>query len=823
MADAVRKPFVRGSGAAGSALISSAAVRYPARRLRWLDVHHRLYTLRARRFLRHYLIVLIDPDVPLLQRAAHGARGAGVASAAAVVGFIIYMIVLIPLTPDRDLIRQMGTHHPSVVVDARGDVVTRFRHVNREWVELHEISPHFLNALLVVEDRRFFDHGGIDLRRILGAAIHSLKGDLQGGSTLTQQLARNLFPDEIGRRVSVERKLKEIITAWKIEAVYSKLEILQSYVNTVPFLYNAVGIETAARTYFGKSAADLTVVESATLVGMLKGTFYYNPVRNPERAAERRNLILEEIAEYGALTHEEIAELRDVPLEVEFAVQPIRDSTAPHFTEHIRQWLIRWADDNDYNIYTDSLVIHTTLDLRMQEMAQTALEDEAEQLQAVADVEWATPSYRLHSSHSGTYLDLRSRTEPFAYFWSSRDSLVNRYVRSTDRYRRLMATGTNDRSALDSLRADSSFTDSLRAARTRLEAAFVAIEPRTGHVKAWVGSRKFEVDQFDHVLQARRQAGSTFKPFLYAAALESGFDRYDRFVDEPIAIRTGGQVWRPENAGGFTYRSMTLREGLAQSVNTISAQLVERVGADRVADLARRAGIRSEMEEVPSIALGTSSVTLHEMVTAYATFAGGGIYREPVMVLRIDDRFGNVLFETDEVEPKDVIAEHVTDELVDMMRGVIDEGTGRRIRYAFGIHTDVAGKTGTTQDGADGWFLLMHPDLVAGAWVGFNDQRITFRSDYWGQGSHTALPIVGQFFRQALHDTELDLENRPAPPPEVRYERVRRRGVSRWVEKVFGGAEYRRVVTQSSRPKSNLGKRLPSDQHEEDVAQAAAY
>ncbi len=794
---------------------SSRLCRMAARRVRygtrWIDVHHRLYTRRMRRYVRLYLAVLIDPDVPLRDRALHGARGAGVVTGTALAMLLAYMIVLIPLTPDRERIRETGHHHPSVVLDVRGALITRFRSVNREWIELEHVSPHFLNALLVTEDRRFFDHGGLDVQRTVRAALRTATGDVQGGSTITQQLARNLFPGDIGRRVTLDRKLKELVTALKIEAVYSKHEILESYVNTVPFLYNAVGIETAARTYFGKSAAELTVLESATLVGMLKGTYFYNPVRNPERALERRNLILHQIALHGALSPEKLPELLDAPLDVSFKVQPIRDSRAPHFTEQIRQWLIDWADEHAYNIYTDSLVVRTTLDLRMQDMARRALETETEALQAVADVEWSSGSYRLHSSNSRTYLNVRRRTDPFAYFWTSRDSLVRTYLRSTDRYRRLVRTGVADSTVIDSLQTNEAFIDSLKAVRTRLEAGFIAIAPRSGHVRAWVGSRNFEVDQFDHVLQARRQAGSTFKPFLYAAALESGFGPNDRFVDQPVAIQTGGSVWRPENVGNFTYHRMTLHNALTHSVNTISAQLVERVGPERVADLARRAGIRSELDEVPSIALGTSAVTLKEMVAAYATLASGGLYKEPVTILSIEDRFGNVLYETGEPEPEEVISEHVTVELIDMMRGVIDEGTGRRMRFAYNVRTDVAGKTGTTQDGADGWFLLMHPDIVAGAWVGFNDQRITFRSNYWGQGAHTALPIVGEFLREALRDPALNLENRPPPPPKVRYVRERRRGVGGWIEDVIGGPRMRRVVTERERPKSDLGRRLPSD------------
>lgn len=788
-----------------------ASLRYA---FRWLDLHHRLYTARARRYLRHYLVVLIDPRVPRRRRAIHAARGLGVTAGAGAALLALYMLLLIPLTPGLETIRQVGIQHPATVLDVRGEVVTRFRRINREWVDLEQVSPYFLNALLTTEDRRFFDHFGIDLRRMFGAGLKTATGDLQGASTLTQQLARNLFPREIGRRITIDRKLREIVTALKIEAVYSKDEILESYINTVPFLFNAVGLETAAQTYFNTSAAELDMLESATLVGMLKGTFYYNPVRNPERAVERRNLVLDQMRVHGALTAEESARLAERPLEVRFEVQPIRASKAPHFTEHVRRWLVAWADRNGYNIHTDSLLVHTGLDLRMQQLAQSALMSETEALQAVADVEWARAPLRLHSTNARAYLNVRHRIDPFAHFWSSRDSLVAEYVRATSRYERLRAAGVEAEIAMDSLRSDAAFMDSLRTVKTRLEASFLAIEPRTGHIKAWVGSRDFEIEEYDHVALAQRQAGSTFKPFLYAAALERGYSPSAQFVDREVVVElSGGRVWRPSNSGKITGRRMTMREGLAQSVNTISAQLVERVGAENVADLARRAGIHSELEEVPSIALGTSSVTLKEMVTAYATLAAGGIYREPVSVLRIEDRRGHVLYEAEPVR-REVIDESVTEPLVDMMRGVIDEGTGRRIRFAYDIDTDVAGKTGTTQEGADGWFILMHPDLVAGSWVGFNDRRVTFRSDYWGQGAHTALPIVGHFYREALRDPALELERRPAPPPRVRYVRVERRGVSGWFKDMFEGPEYRRVEMRRSRPLSDLGRRLPSDASE---------
>ena len=727
------------------------------------------------------------------------------------VGVFLYALFLIPFTPDAEILKQLKVQQPSVVHSSDGEVLTRYRRKNRQWVALDSISPHFVEALLATEDRRFYEHHGIDYRRVLGSIGHTLTGDLQGASTITQQLARNLFPERIGREVTLTRKLKEVITALKIEQLYKKEEILEAYVNTVPFLYSATGIEVAAQAYFDKPASQLNVLESATLVGMLKGTAYYNPVRNPERARQRRNVVLHQMRRYGQMKAEQYEQLKEAPLELDFQRQALRASRAPHFTERVRQWVTGWANRNGYDIYADSLVIHTTLDMRLQRLARQAVRQQAEGLQAVADVEWGQARLRHRANSPRGYLPHREEVEPFAYFWQRNEETRNAFIRSTPHFRQGMAAGHSAEEMLDSLRHASAFMDSLRRKKTRLEAGLVAMNPRTGQVKAWVGSRNFEREEYDHVAQARRQPGSTFKPFVYAAALEEGYTPRSRLRDRRPRIRlASGEVWRPANASGETSgRLMTLREGLTHSKNTITAQLIDRVGAGDVADLARRAGIRrSDLKAVPSLALGTSPVTLIEMATAYSTLAAGGVYREPVLVTRIEDRRGKVVYRT-EPEKETVLSESTAAAVVDMMRGVIDEGTGRRIRSTFGIRADVAGKTGTTQHGADGWFMLMHPDLVTGAWVGFNDQRVTFRSEYWGQGGHNALWIIGDFFRQALRDKSLDME-RP-PPPGGADERREDDGVvnrvGRWLTDVLGVDKDQAAERKRRRPSSNMGVR----------------
>ncbi len=691
-----------------------------------------------------------------LARAAHHVRhptrrGLLLAAAAVPALMLLYVLVLIPFTPSISDLQKVKEAKPSTVMSVDGKVLATFRRTNREWVRLDAISPYVKEALIATEDRRFYDHHGIDVRRTFGAVFRSVTGDLQGGSTITQQLARNLYPDEIGRSVSITRKLKEAITALKIEAVYTKDEILETYLNTVPFLYNAHGIEMAARTYFDKSAGKLDVLESATLVGMLKGTSYYNPVTNPERARERRNTVMAQLVRSEKLQTATFAQLKAQPLKIDFERQAEPLGMAPHLSVQLRKWLIDWADRNDYNIYADGLVLRTTLDARLQEMAVKAVQQHADRLQKLANADWGSPA--TWKARGG-----------------ARREAINAFVRETQAYRDARARGQNDADALKALMADAAFMQALREDKTRLQAGFFAMDPTSGEVRAWVGSRDFATDQFDHVQQARRQPGSTFKPFVYGAAFDNGSSPSDTFLDDDVEIALGGgNVWRPTDAGGPSYLPMTLRQGLIYSKNTITAQAMQLVGPARVAALARAAGVRqSKLEEVPSLALGTSPVTLREMVNAYATFANDGRYIEPIIITSVEDRNGRTLERFVARAPETVMPTPVAQTLVDVLRGAVDQGTGTRIRNQFGITADVAGKTGTTQNNTDAWFILMHPQLVAGAWVGFNDNRVTMGSN-WGQGSQGALPIVGETVRLALKGKVIDGERTFAAPrlPQV--------------------------------------------------------
>ncbi|MEM1054662.1 MAG: PBP1A family penicillin-binding protein [Bacteroidota bacterium] len=681
---------------------------------------------------------------------------------------VLYTLFLIPFTPRVATLEQALELHPSLAVSSDGTELTQYARSGRQWVELDEISPHVIDALLATEDRRFYSHGGIDLRRTAGAVVRTLTGDREGGSSLTQQLARNLFPEAIGREASVKRKLKEAITAVKIERVYEKDQILEIYLNSVPFLYNAVGIERAAHTYFSKDADDLTIPEATTLVAMLKGTSYYNPRQQPERALARRNLVLDLMVVTDRLEAEEAERLKATPLGLRFELQTIRNSRAPHFTEHVRKQMEAWCEDNGYNLYGDGLRVVTTLDWDLQRVADESVTRFGNALQTVADVEWGRRNASVLGRTTAPYYNARGSVTPFGHYWSSKTAVVDQFVRETREYERAVAGGASDEDALASLRADAEFMTELKEQKTRLQVGFTAIDPHTGHVRAWVGSRDYRTAPYDHVARARRQPGSTFKPFVYARALEEGWEPEDTVADDSVEVRlASGEVWTPTNAdGSITGDDVTLRDALAQSRNTVTAALGQKIGARDVARLARRVGVnRSELDAVPSIVLGTEEVSLLEMTSAYATFASAGMYREPVTILRIEDREGNVLEEFAPRE-KEALRPEVAHTVVDMMRGVVDEGTGRQLRTEFGVRADVAGKTGTTQDGVDGWFVAIHPDLAMGAWVGFDDPRVTFRTSYWQQGGHNALRVVGEFSGTLLRRGLLSPEPRFPTLPE---------------------------------------------------------
>ena len=652
----------------------------------------------------------------------------------------------------------------TIAYTADGQELARYAHENRSWVPYDSISAHVVHALVATEDHRFYQHWGVDVQGIFAAVVDIVtSGDLRGASTITQQLARNLYDEEVGQEVTLTRKLKEMVTAVELERRYAKREIIEMYLNTVSFGSNAYGIEAAAHTFYGVDASELNEQQAATLVGLLKATTFYNPVRNPGNAQRRRNVVLGQMVKHGYLAPAFYETHKDDPVGAEYRSASLHASLAPYFAEHVRTTLSEWSKAPGHplygrDIYAEGLRVYTTLDAALQRHARQAVEEQMTGLQAVVDVEWSAPRVPFFAKSLPPYLERQPEVAPFSYFWDARDRVVDDFIRRTERYRRLRRREVAPEAALAQLRARPAFMDSLRVISTRLEAGVVSLDPHTGEVKTWIGGRDFKQDKYDKVAIAKRQPGSTFKPFVYTVAIDNGYSPYDMLPDSTFVYEdtNADTTWSPTNFGGASGQMLTLSQGLARSKNTITSRLVLQVGAGNVAQYARRMGIRSPLDEVPSIALGTSDVTLLEMTGAYATLANGGLYNEPVAVRRIEDRFGNVIWEH-QPTPREALSEPTAYTMVDMLRGVIDYGTGVRMRGQWGMgNYDLAGKTGTTQQSADGWFMCMHPNLVTGAWVGFNDRRLTFRTNWWGQGAHNALLVVGDYLSTAAKaDTSL--------------------------------------------------------------------
>ena len=598
----------------------------------------------------------------------------------------------------------------SVILAADGTELGRLFETRQEWVALEDVSPHVIHALLATEDHRFYEHAGVDWHRLVGAAWETLWGNTQGASTIPMQLSRVAFP-AVSERPLAERKVMEILMARRLVRDVPRDDILEWYLNVVPFGYSTFGIEAAAGRYFSTRAVDLSLTQASLLVGMLQGTTLYNPIQRPRAALTRRRVVLGRMVTAGFLDSASAIKADRSGPGLKPSTYDPTSSMAPHFRDYVQAFTEDWALRNGFDVHADALQIHTTLDTNMQQMAVLAVERQVARLQRVVDRE---------------------------------NGLSRTSVRSDDH---------------------------------RLQAGFVAIDPATGYVKAWVGGLGYERDQFDKVASAHRQPGSTFKPFVYGAALRSGFSPHYLVQDRIRTFRTPGRgrTWTPTNSGGAASgRIYSLEDGIVWSKNTVAAHLMSRLGPGRVVKFAEDMGIVSNLLPVPSLALGTSEVTLLELAGAYATMAAGGMHRPPNVVSHITDRNGEVVARFFP-EARQGLDAHTNYTLLDMMRGVVDRGTGSRIRTEFGVRGDLAGKTGTTQHNADGWFLLMHPDLVTGAWVGFNDQRIRFKSNYWGQGGNNALLLVGDFMRQATTGRGspssaplLSTRSRFRPPPGYR-------------------------------------------------------
>ncbi|MFU8812494.1 MAG: penicillin-binding protein 1A, partial [Balneolaceae bacterium] len=660
------------------------------------------------------------------------AGGAFVVLALAVTGYVIYLFQALPSIEE---LENPETAIASVVKSRDGVTLDRYFIENRTYVPIDRISPNVVNALVATEDHRFFTHWGIDAERLAGLPYYWIQGRFQGGSTISQQLARNLYR-KIGREVSITRKLREMITAIQIEQNYTKREIIEMYLNTVEFSNSAFGIESASQTHFNKPASDLTISEAATMIGQLRAIYAYNPRLFEERSRARRNVVLTQMEKHGFITPEMFQAIAQEEIVLNYQPPSRSGRESRYFGEYVRQQVMPWIEENGYDLYSDGLTIYTTIDSHLQRYADRAVRERLEEFQPIFEREWTSPG--------GDYMNR---------LWEQHPDFLKSFIRDTDRYKNAFQEYDTRFEAVvfDSLLADTAFVKSVMRDRTRLQASFVAIDPRDGNVLAWVGGADYGRRQFDHVHQSRKQAGSTFKPFVYAVAIDNGYMPYHRFSKYPVTfIDRQGNRWNPRDASVPDGPEMVpLRDALARSLNNPTVRLLPEIAgapgtnrledlqpaAQKIIEMASNLGINMEgAPPYPSIALGTAEVSLLELTSAYTAFANQGVHIDPIAVTRIEDKEGNVLIEFFPEYQQEAISPETAYLMIDMMRGVIRggegfHGTGVRMRNVYGITQDIAGKTGTTQNSTDNWFVAMTPHLVMGSWVGGDDRRIRFPTD----------------------------------------------------------------------------------------------
>lgn len=657
----------------------------------------------------------------------------------------------------------------SEVYAADSELLGKYFLENRSPVEYEEISPNVIQALIATEDVRFEKHSGIDFRSMLRVLFSSilLQQDDGGGSTITQQLAKNLYnmrEEEnkglLGNVPCVDKiiiKTKEWITAIRLEQNYTKKEIITMYLNTVDFGSKAYGIKTAANTFFNKTPYELDVQEAALLVGLLKSPAIYSPVKHPERALARRNTVLEQMNKYNYLTGANLLQYKAKPLALNHQVESPMRGLAAYFRGYIRKELHNWAESQGFNLYTDGLKIYTTIDSRMQRYAEEVVTAQMAALQEKFFAHWKG----RHPWSNRTGEEIEGYIEGAAKLTDRYKWLQEKYGGKEDSIWAAMNTPVKMRvfSWDGDIDTTMSPMDSIRYYKHFLHAGFMSMDPHTGYVKTWVGGINFKNFQYDHVKQGRRQPASTFKPLIYAAAIDyGGYVPCDKLPDlSPVFPEYGN--WMVRNySRTYSDTLLTLRQAMAQSKNTIPAYLIKQVGASTVVDYAKKLGITSPVRPIPSICLGTEPVSVYEMVGAYSTFVNGGVWTKPMYITRIEDRNGNVLREFTPIS-REVMSEEKAYIMLHMLRGAIEErGGSAQALYNYDVvrNNQVGAKTGTSQRYADGWFMGVTKDLVAGVWVGGDDMSIHFR-DANGLGSRTALPIWATFMDKVYADSTLHI------------------------------------------------------------------
>ena len=698
--------------------------------------------------------------------------------------------------PELKQLENPKTNLATQILSSDGVVLGKFYfNDNRTPIAFDALPKNLVNALIATEDERFFSHSGIDLKGTLRALAYM--GKKGGASTISQQLARQLFVGVRSRNKveAVLQKFKEWVLAVQLERRYTKKEIIAMYLNIYDFGYSADGVQSAAKIYFNTTPKALSIEQSATLVGMLKNSSLFNPLRRPERVEKRRNVVLNQMKRNRFISESELDSLMQIPLEIDYTPDSHREGLATYFRAYLQQFMRKWTknnpkpDETNYDIFRDGLRIYTTIDSRLQQIGETAVNAHMANLQEEFFLQ-NTPK----ANPTAPFLDLRE---------GEIDTLLQNKARRSERWRKMRASGKDEDAIWASFQKPvemevfswkgdrdtlMSPLDSIRYYKHFLRASMMSMNPLTGHVKAWVGGFNYKHFQYDQVYQGRRQIGSTFKPFLYATAIDQlRLSPCDILPDALFCIEPmkHGNVdaWCPKNSGDKYGRMRTLKNALANSVNTVSARLMDRVGPRPVINLARKMGITSYLPAVPSIALGTPDISLLEMVGAYSAFANKGIYVKPIMISRIEDKNGTVLFEV-VPETRDVLSQESAYITIDLLKGVTEAGSGIRLRhqgadehnyayknvvtgYPYQFENPIAGKTGTTQNQSDGWFMGMVPNLVTGVWVGGEDRAVHFKDIAFGQGATMALPIWAMYMRDAYAIPELGISMEDFEAPEI--------------------------------------------------------
>ena len=753
----------------------------------WTDAYHQ-YRNQLRSFVHRY----IDPDSWYYPYLKNGTRGFLIGMLA--LGIYVFMLnynvlYLTGAMPSVEELSNPKLNQASEIYSQDGIMIGKFYAENRTPIKFENIPKPLIDALVATEDVRFYDHGGVDPRAI-GRAIISLGRD-GGGSTITQQLAKNLFKTRRKNntglliRIPFIRKIvyksKEWLMALKLERNFKKKDIITYYFNTVDFGSNAFGLKTAARTFFNKEPDSLNIQEGAVLVGLQKATTNYNPLRNPKRSKERRNIVIAQMAKYKYLTKAKADSISALPLVTDYTPENPNSGPASYLKNAVQDYVEKWAADNPYDLYTSGLRIYTTIDSRMQTYAEQATNEKMKRLQRIFDDHWRgqKPWTDEDGNELPGFIDsVAQRTERYKslkkrFMPLYPDSIM--YYMKNRKYKMRVFTWNNKR-GYDS--TEMTPYDSIAYYKRFLQAGMVAMDPHTGYIRAWVGGLDYDYFKYDHVKQGRRQPGSTFKPFVYTAAIDDSLINLspcDRIQDKPFrkAYRENGEdkIWEPRNSTGYyTYSHMTLRRAMARSVNSITAQLTDDVGPERVAEYAHRMGIKSRLQAVPSIGLGSSDVSLYELVGAYCTFVNDGEAIEPLVVQRIEDRDGNVI-ETFSTKKKRAISEETAFLMRYMLQGGLQEpgGTSQNL-WSFDLfknHNEMGAKTGTTSNNSDGWFVGVSNKLVVGAWVGGDDRSIHFRSTDMGEGAKTAMPLVGRFLEKVYADPKFRNLQGPFPKPMI--------------------------------------------------------